>query len=66
MSTLKEQETWIQFAEITMHCGQPYIYVLQVGLQIHFINLACHAYLFQVQKYICINVYSQCVVFEIN
>jgi len=49
-----------------MHCGQPYIYVLQVGLQIHFINLACHAYLFQVQKYVCIHVYSQCVVFEIN
>jgi len=49
-----------------MHCGQPYIYVLQVGLQIHSINLACHANLFQVQKYICINVYNQCVVFEIN
>lgn len=49
-----------------LHCGQPYIYVLQVELQIHFINRACHAYLFQVQKYVCFHVYSQCVVFEIN
>ena len=36
--------------------------VLQAGLQI----LACHAYLFQVQMYVCIHVYSQCLVFEIN